>query len=119
MFAKRASQYVPGGKTAGRPARHSIRAARYGAADRGSFWGRGAGGAAGRERGGRDGARRRRNQQIGHAATARAGGTRWAADRGGRHATAATVMFAKRASQYVPGGKTAGRPARHSIRAAR
>jgi hypothetical protein len=57
--------------------------------------------------------------RIGHAATARAGGTRWAADRGGRHATAATVMFAKRASQYVPGGKTAGRPARHSIRAAR
>jgi hypothetical protein len=81
--------------------------------------GRGAAGAAGRERGGRDGARWRQNQRIGHAATARAGGTRWAADRGGRHATAATVMFAKRASQYVPGGKTAGRPARHSIRAAR
>jgi ABC-type lipoprotein release transport system permease subunit len=40
---------------------------------------------------------------IGHAATARAGGTRWAADRGGRHATAATVTFAKRASQYELG----------------
>jgi MFS family permease len=102
----------------------TLRRPTAGAAEPGVVWGgrrggRGAAGAAGRERGGGDGARRRRNRRIGHAATARAGGTRWAADRGGRHATAATVMFAKRASQYVPGGKTAGRPARHSIRAAR
>ena len=74
-----------GGRAGGRFGRQALRAGRVGAASL--------------ARGGRGGAWGRRNRRIGHAATARAGGTRWGADRRGRHAMAATVMFAKRASQ--------------------